>query len=122
MERDLPSIESICCIGSNLGLVAEISSLFNRNDYYFAVFNEPHFNKLVGENEFLRRSNTIARIKDVKVIYADIDEETNKKFSSRIPSHKIIEINNSVEIDSKLFEITKNCEGFLHYPSIINRQ
>ncbi len=115
MNQECPSFETRCCIGDDPILLAEISSLYNREGRYFSVIDEPRLQRPDGQNEVIRRSNCIARIRPEVIIYAGLSGKAKQSFSSYFSSRLVVDINSLEEIESKL-ETNESLSGdVLHW-------
>lgn len=56
MAQQVPHFEDFCCISDDVALAAEISSVFNKPDRYFALLDGPQLPQPDAENEVIRRS------------------------------------------------------------------
>jgi hypothetical protein len=102
LQQVAPRFEKTCCLGDNPALVGEISSLFNTEAAYFAVMDEPRMGRMDADNEVIRRTNAMARIRPEKIILAGMSLEAKEAVLERIPQHRAVIIERAEEVEDRL--------------------
>ena len=102
MRYPKPKLHKTVCISDNSILAAEISSLYRKRGYYFAVLDSPRMARTDASNEVIRRNNVCARINTDHILLTDLEDKTIEEFSKMIKSPPLENIKNKGDIESKL--------------------
>lgn len=95
------------CISDNPVLAAVISSYFNTPGEYFCLMDAPRLGRPDWTNEIIRRNNVLARLKPEKIILAGLSKDVIRAFASRLPSKRLIVINELSQVKEKLSDFVK---------------
>lgn len=94
---DIPSILPTIIIGDDALLIAQISSIIARKNYYTPVVDGPRIQRPDASAEVVRRNNAAAHVKPEKIIFAGVPEATCNLFKGRFPDKKTFRISSIEE-------------------------
>lgn len=114
MRAEVPTLERCVCIGNDVALVAEISSLFRARRTYFPVFPAPRLTRDDWTNEVIRLNNAVARVSPEQIIYAGLGPEVKAALAPYFPQSKIIEIASSDDITQRFPHLLAGRAGSTH--------
>jgi hypothetical protein len=98
----VPPFEKIAIVGDKPGLVAEIASLFNRQDRYLPVIDSPRMARPDWTNEVIRRSNALLKCQLRRVVFADLTADRVQHLSRDLPDQTCISVTSSNEAATAL--------------------
>ena len=85
-------------IGEDAQLVAKISSVLAKRNFYLPILDGPRMQRLDAQAEVLRRNNAAARVAPIKIIFAGLDKSIINVLNSHFPSRKCLSVSGVQEL------------------------
>ncbi|MDC8451196.1 MAG: hypothetical protein LV473_23030 [Nitrospira sp.] len=98
----IPLFEKIAIIGDKPELVAEITSLFNRQGRYLPVIDSPRMARPDWTNEVIRRSNALLKTQIRRIILAGLTVDCFQHLSRDWPNQTCTSVNSASEAATTL--------------------
>ena len=88
----------VLVIGDDAQLLAKISSVLARKNWYLPVLDGPRIQRPDSDSEVIRRNNAAARVVPSAIFFAGLANTTSDEFSSYFPSNRCFRVSSVSEL------------------------
>lgn len=98
MSSDCPAMHRVLVIGDDAHLLAQISSVLARKNWYLPVLDGPRIQRPDSDAEVIRRNNAAARVAPSAIFLAGMADTTCDEFKSHFPANRCFRVSNVREL------------------------